>query len=262
MGTSFGAPQTAGLLDKCVLYAPLTDCSAISGGYNVYPILPSGVTVTNNGSWFKDNLGNNQYNLHQTSSNYITITDSPDFYLGANPFSVCFWVVPSIGALTTQYVICGQVPTDGATANTSFMIMLYNGIPRWYNWTGSAIIAYNSTYGALSGGDWSNNVMTSGTYYHLAFVGDGSTVKIYINSTQYGSVACTNVADSSLNFYLGGSPITPSTNWHHFAGMLMHFGLWKGRALSVAEIKLMMNLTHPVTGRGLMPANGEYWRLS
>jgi hypothetical protein len=34
------------------------------------------------------------------------------------------------------------------------------------------------------------------------------------------------------------------------------------RALSQPEIKLLMNRTHPLTGAGLMPATGEYWRLS
>lgn len=247
MGTSFGAPQSS-LFDKCVLYAPLTDCAAISGGYNVYPILPSGVTITNAGTFTKSSLGNNQNVLiFDGNTNYITITDSADFYLGANPFSVFFWINVGSSSLTGNVGICGQIPSNGGVANTGWDIYLESGIPRWYWYNGTTTAGYSSTYGAI----------TNATWYNFAFIGDGSTLKIYINSTQYGSVACTNVADSSLNFYLGGSQY-----WTDINGTLMHYGLWKGRALSQAEIKLLMNRTHPITGRGIMPANGDYWRLS
>lgn len=248
MSSRKGASQFPSLFDDCVLWWPGLETSE-------FPIIPSGVTVTPNGTFTKDDLGNNKQIIHQNSTNYITITDSSDFYIGTNSFSVCFWLIPSQGSLTGNIGICGQMPSNGSVTNTGWNVYLYNGIPRFYWHNGTTTTGYSSTYGSLSYGIWSGNVITSGSWYHLAFIGNGSILKIYINGIQYGSVACTNIADSPLSFYLGGNQY-----WTDIAGNLVDFLFYNGKALSQAEIKLLMNRTHPVTGLGMLPGGYDYYR--
>ena len=46
-----------------------------SVGANAFPIVPSGVTVTNNGTWTKDDLGNNKSVLRfNGSTNYVSLS--------------------------------------------------------------------------------------------------------------------------------------------------------------------------------------------
>lgn len=49
----YGAPTFSSLLNSCVLWAPLQHSAGVSGDIDEFPILPSGVTVTNNDTWTK-----------------------------------------------------------------------------------------------------------------------------------------------------------------------------------------------------------------
>ena len=104
-----GAPTFNSLLDKCVLWATLQDSAGVSGGIDEFPILPSGVTVTNNGTFTKTDLGNNKSVLNfNGSTNYISLTDNDAWDVFEDDFTITMWVnydsISANKALLSQYV--------------------------------------------------------------------------------------------------------------------------------------------------------------
>ena len=56
-----------------------------------------------------------------------------------------------------------------------------------------------------------------------------------------------------------GRTNTGTPSYH--AGYLKDLLIYKGRALTVPEIKLIMNRTHPITGTGMIAGPFDYYKV-
>lgn len=244
-----GAPSFASLLDKCVLWATLQDSAGVSGGIDEFPILPSGVTVTNNGTFTKTDLGNNKSVLNfDGSTNYISLTDNDAWFLNGD-FTIFFWVkISSYPSLL--YIIYDQ--TAYATNGTIQITITPEGIVGLN--LGSSVGKGLNTLGG-------NNI-TLNEWNFVCLGRQGNNFFKYVNSwTPYTFTDSIVLYNSTPSLHIGSYFGTGSATLM-FSGNLNQLIVWKGRALTQPEIKLLMNRTHPITGAGLMPANGEYWRLT
>lgn len=211
--------------------------------YDEFPIIPSGCTVSNTGTFSKLDLGNNQkVMVFDGSTNHIDISDNASWFFGTDPFSIAFWI-KSPNVTSPQYVWNQQ--TDGNNQHLSY---IYVGSIKWTNYhTG----AYQWEFG---------NSISANTWTFVVLVRNGASQKMYLNAVlganQGTSAAAVNDYSGTWTFgYLPGY----GYNW---GGSLKDFIVWKGRALTLPEIKMLMNLTDPIAGPGIIQGPYDYWRLS
>lgn len=245
----YGAPTFNSLLKDCVLWFPGSDCAAVSGGgYDTFPIMPSGVTVTNNGTFTKTDLGNNKSVLNfDGSTNYTQLTNSNnEFTTNLTNFNISTWVKPTVtSGLRPLFVICGGVCTWNATNGLVYSIFIFNNNLYFQWYTGK------TTYGS------GNVTFTSTDWSHLSLNKANGHVYIFIN----GTIALT-IYNATISLPTNRGYIRIGNDWaNYFIGNLKDM-MYISRPLSVEEIKLLMNRTHPITGAGLMPANGDYYRMA
>lgn len=246
MGTSYGASKFPSLFNSCILWAPLQHSAGVSGDYDEFPIIPSGVTITNNGTFTKDDLGNNKSVLKfDGSTNYVSLSQTTVFDIFNSDFTVSVWV---------KFITSTALGFISKYANDSnFMeIDYYNG----NNSIGVYATAsgVNAQYKCLF-------VPTIGVWYYITVQRSGSSCLIYIN----GVSQTVTVTQAFRNTTTISAPLRTGI-WHsaidwYFNGSLKDFMIFT-RALSLAEIKLLMNRTNPVTGEGLIPGPYSYWRLT
>ena len=105
-----------------------------------------------------------------------------------------------------------------------------------------------------------SSTLEASTWYHIAVTRSGSTFTVYLNATSdsTGSSAASIIDPTTIA--IGCRPTGTPDQYHY--GTIKDVMLINGKALSLPEIKLLMARTHPTTGAGLMPANGDYWRTS
>jgi hypothetical protein len=224
-----------------------TDSAAYTT-YDEFPIIPSGVTVTNNGTFTKTSLGNNKSVLNfDGSTNRISLSDNTSFTLGTNAFSLVMWInLSSVNAIHTLFHLF---------AATNSGVELYTNASAKL----CLKVSDTSTAGNMVDATGSATLVAS-TWYHITVTRSGSTFTIYINATSdsTGSSAASIIDPTAIA--IGCRPTGTPDQYHY--GNIKDVMLINGKALSLPEIKLLMNRTHPETGAGLMPANGEYYRLS
>jgi len=250
MVTRKGGSNFPSLLDSCVLWAPLQHSAGVSGDIDEFPIIPSGVTVTNNGTFTKTSLGNNKSVLNfDGSTNYISLSNNASFNFGSGNFTICFWVkIFSLPASKYSYFFWYGSDTNliGMQVNAS------NGNIYWY-------AKNNSTY------LWDLHVgtLSLNTWTHITCLRNGNYQASYINGVKSGGTGSgTGAVGTYTNpFMISNCPYAYG-NPNQIKGNIKDLMIFKDRALSQPEIKLLMNRTHPETGAGLMPANGEYYKLS
>jgi hypothetical protein len=220
--------------------------AGVSGDIDEFPIIPSGVTVTNNGTFTKTDLGNNKSVVNfDGSTNYISLADDDAWYWGTGDFTFAYWINPQ--------AMNGRLWYQETTRACPFYIMHYSNKLHVY-------LSYDGTNWGLNNFT-SSATLSNGTWYHITILRSGTTLYYYINGLYDNSVSI-----STNTLYNEPSPVIigreNNANGNYLCGNIKDLIIWKGRALTQAEIKLLMNRTHPETGAGLMPINGEYWRLS
>lgn len=242
-----GGISSPTLLDKCVLYFTGQKSGALFGEFDEFPIIPSGVTVTNNGTFTKTDLGNNKSVLNfDGSTNYISLTDNDAWALYLGPFSVGFWI--QFANISNHCRIFSQ----RVDANNNAAI-------GWN--TTNTITIYGTVAGVITFSYQCPLTPTIGTWYHIVVERSGSDCLIYINGTPQ-TVTITTAWSSTDTNIAASLTIGQYASSLYMNGNLKDLMIWKGRALTQPEIKLLMNRTHPITGTGLMPANGDYYKLS
>lgn len=248
----YGAPQFSSLLKDCVLWATMQDSAGVSGGIDEFPILPSGVMVTNNGTFTKTALGNNRSVLNfDGSTNYISLTDNDA------------WDIFGTDYTSSQFTISGWIKFLTPTTHVIIVSQRYvNNTNRWHvfwSYTLNYLVVEGIVSGSSIGYKYIPFTPTNDVWYYITIVKSGLNCYMYINS-DLQSVQTTTAFSGVTTF---ATPLTIGfeNTWYAKCN-LAHLMIWKGRALTQPEIELLMNRTHPITGAGLMPANGDYWRLS
>lgn len=243
----YGASTFSSLLKDCVLWAPLQHSAGVSGDIDEFPIIPSGVTVTNNGTFTKMSLGNNKSVLNfDGSTNYISLSDDATWDFAENEdFTISFWAKYITGPPYPSIVgnCPGTATSAGWGVGFGYQLRFY-----FHATTGSGSWNICNVSSILS---W-----TSGQWYHFAVVRKAGVITLYRDLTVTTSGAVTSAMSSSNTLkigYDGAQPITFANN------NIKDLMIYKGRALTQPEIKLLMNRTHPITGAGLLPGGYDYW---
>lgn len=162
------------------------------------------------------------YGYFDGSGDYLSIPDSNDWNLGSGDFTVDTWLkydsVP-----TTQGILLMQFPDNNNTMN---FYDSYGGTSntRKYGFfaeTGNVTVAWYEMTNAYT--------MTAGTWYHIAFVRNGSTFLIFINGVSQTLTTYTSIG--TLGDYTGSIWIGANvTNGYYQQGVLEEFRVSKGTA--------------------------------
>jgi hypothetical protein len=216
--------------------------------FDEFPIIPAGCTVTNFGTFRKVDLGNNQKVLvFDGSTNYISLSDTDIWNLYENDFTIGFWIkLDSLtnGAVLSQYET-GQrcVSLYGYLSATSRIELI--GLLSNNNYSFDYYCSFTPTIGI---------------WYYIVIVRKETSCLIYINTISQTVTTLQewrDVTNMNSPLYIG-----KTYNIYNHNGNIKDLIIWKGWALTLPEIKELMALTHPVTGRGLIPGPYDYWRLS
>lgn len=114
---------------------------------------------------------------------------------------------------------------DGATANEQYGIDIYMGMPRF-------IVSTTTATTTLA----ANNAVIVNSWNHIAATYDGSTMILYVNGAQMGTVARSGTITSSTGVLTVGADYNGTAATEFFTGSLEDLKLYS-RALSGAEIQ-------------------------
>ena len=211
-------------------------------------------------TWTKDDLGNNKSVLNfDGSTNYISLTDNDAWYFGTGDFSISFWVKITYFPSSAWLTIIGQKTSYDSNASWVITYQTYNNssVDSFLLSTYGDGVTQDIDYWRISQASLLN------TWAHIVIVKTGTTAKLYRDGTLISAVEnalSSNIYNSTAPLIIGASSYSGTYN-NFLYGQLKDLMIWKGRVLTQAEIKLLMNRTHPITGRGLIDS-GKYWRLS
>ena len=154
-------------------------------------------------------------------SDYISTPDHADFDVGSGDFTIDFWVrfnsVPGAGANAVFY---GQ-RTDYATNNA--MSLWYGGDLKWY----FSFTTDGTTQTSLTG--ITTSTPSTGVWYHIAAVRNGSNFDIYIDGQKQTTKAISGTIYNSTATPLIGAA-NPGTPNYFLNGWIDEFRFSKGIA--------------------------------
>jgi hypothetical protein len=232
------------LFRSCIFWWPGLHCAGVSGDFDEFPILPSGVTVTNNGTFTKTDLGNNKSVVNfNGSTNYISLSDCDDWYIYGGDFTICAWI---------KYIASDHRGFITQKDESNFASIY--GSDRGIYISGTSAVCYCTTSYTFMEGGW----------YHLTIQRSGNAVCImYANGVQIDVTELNPWSylehNISSPLYIGYDTAFSSS---FLNGNIKDLMIWKNRLLTQPEIKLLMNRTNPVSGEGMIPGPYDYWRLS
>lgn len=245
MGTSYGASKFPSLFNSCILWAPLQHSAGVSGDNDEFPIIPSGVTITNTGTFTKDDLGNNKSVLKfNETTNHISLSDSTVWNIFNSDCTVSFWL--RADAIEHQCFHVSQL----IDVNSYFGIGYASGPKFTVVGKISSVTKFDYDIMGVS--------PTVGTWMHITVIRSGSNLIFYKDG-----VSQTITVNTAFNETLDiAAPLTIGYSGYYYGttGNIKDLMIFN-RALSLSEIKLLMNRTNPVTGEGLIDT-GRYWRLT
>lgn len=227
-----------------------------------FPIIPSGVTVTNYGTWTKDDLGNNKSVLKfDGSTRSIGLISNTAFNFMHQVGTSGKWTV------SCWYRWNNRTTDSSIFSNTSTLgshgFFIWGDTTRYLH----VAIAANVHPNKVFSGPTSSPLPDDSNWHHIVIMYDQSLasnnckvycdlVDISISSSKTAYTPSTANATNSAAIGAWQSGIAGNYN-----GNICQLMVFNGRILTLPEIKLLMNRTHPITGRGLIDS-GRYWRLT
>jgi len=150
---------------------------------------------------------------------YLILPDSDDWCFGSGDFTIDCWVrFASVSA--ADYFLVSQY---GTATYRNFGIELYLG-----GNTVNFIYSVDGNTAKIANFPWVG--AAANTWYHLAFVRSGNSLKFYLNGTQTGSIADV----SGVNLFNPGSPLSIGCNpdglGNYFNGWIDEIRISKGIA--------------------------------
>jgi len=210
-----------GTVDDCsIVVTPPDYSSGLVGEYhfegNWQDSSPAGNHGTNNGASFNASGVVGQCGYFDGGNDYIDLGSDPSLDLG-NSFTIAAWINQT--QLKNYAGIVGK--NWNRQGGWNYMAVYYNGRIRIYS--------------PHEGWDDSNWVgMTTGTWYHVAWVLESNTMRFYIDGVPQGSSGNWTYPDSAANnVYIG--------SWYRwwsgydFRGYIDEVKIWN-RSLTAAEI--------------------------
>jgi hypothetical protein len=194
-------------------------------------------TVTANGD-AKLNPGGGYFGsssaLFDGNGDYITTADSADWYFGNGDFTIDAWVrFNEIGtAPTVKYsTILGQVDVSATNYVSWWLTLHFDGtstytIDFFYSTDGINLASHLAS-GSVS--------VTSGTWYHVAVVRNGSNIMLFWNGNQIGTTynaGTDTLYNTSAPLTIGSiEPSQPLVNQYPLNGSLDEIRIIKGTAI-------------------------------
>jgi hypothetical protein len=134
-------------------------------------------TLTDNNSVSYSSSGkkNKAASFTATSSMYLSNTGGTHTLTGTTSFFVSLWMKPAAAITSTQYLI----QTTTAAGATSIAVYVTSG-------TGITGVIRQADASQKTTTD-ATRAFSSGTWYHIAFGGTGSTIKLYVNGSAVAS---------------------------------------------------------------------------
>jgi hypothetical protein len=149
------------------------------------------------------------------STQYLNFGNQTALHLGSGSFTVEMWLYKN--ANTAYMTACGDLATGSGT--NTFQIV--------GDATGSKIAWYNSATGTFD--LTSTTSLATGTWYHVAFVRNSSTLTLYINGVSDGVATLTTNYNASTSFYVGQTvELIAGRYWN---GYISNFRMVKGTAV-------------------------------
>jgi len=179
---------------------------SITGSTTTYTITGAGATA-----WSFASTGSVLLN---GTSQYLSVANNAAFAFGSGPFTVECWFYQ------TSYA---------ASSTGNSLVML------WKATTGRAFNFYVRPDGALEA-DWNTSSgMVGGatslnTWYHAAFVSDGTNFYLYLDGVQVATAAAATIVASTDPLFIGANNDSTSPVWR-FRGYITNVRLAKGVAV-------------------------------
>jgi len=195
-----------------------------------FPILPAGVTVTPNGTFYKTDLGNNKSVLNfDGSTNYMSLSDNDAWHMWLGDATFAAWA--SIANLTSHVVFLTQ-RVDGS-----------NQLGIYRNYTNNILVLFIISSGVDVGVFSCPFSPTQNVWYHISILRSGTSCLMYINGvsqtvTQIAAFATVPNLSAAFNIGYGSAQ-------GYATGNLKDLLVYKGRALTQVEIVTLMRLTEP-----------------
>jgi hypothetical protein len=147
--------------------------------------------------------GNNSYSLNFDGTNdYSTSTFNPST-LGTGDFSISLWFNADVTGVTHHIFYLGDSSANQDYANLSIR---NTNILRFQmgQWSGGSADARAE----------STNTISSGTWYHVLCQREGTTIKIFVNNTEWASVTDSdaNTANFGTSSFFG--TFRNTTGWY------------------------------------------------
>jgi len=203
-----------------------------------FPIIPAGVTVTPAGTFANDlNLGTNTIvKTFDGSTNSISLTDSTAWNIFEADFTITGWVKATTLPSATSRTICGQQIITGS--NTDYWYLdIFNASQLGITLKGKVSSAFTFSYYAYY-------AFNADTWYHFTIQRSGTSCIVMIDAVSQSvgiEQAWTGTTDIAQPLFIGRSTA-------FMYGNIKDFMIFT-RALSQAEIMLVMRKTNPVSGQ-------------
>ena len=163
------------------------------------------------------------------TTDYIVLTDSTDFEVATDDFSITAWVNPS--AISADHVILGK-STATSDEREWWWGLESTGLQQLQTHTDGTTSNVKAN---------SDTTISTGTFVHVAMVRSGSSVTFYLNGVADGTDTTdatifegTAVARIGTVFYSGVSQ-------NRFAGAIDDLRFYKGTALTSEQIENIYN---------------------
>lgn len=202
-----------------------------------------GITLTNYGTtaYASGKINNGADFGNPNTTKYFSTTNTLGIDGGAISYS--FWMKPAaLSPIGDDYRLFEQINT--ASTKTAYRFICKDT-------SGTRKIVFNRLRMNVANNDIDYNItMTTGTWYHIAYTYDGTTMRGYVNGVEVGNTTGSGNGNLATG-YTAGTHVGADNggSGQAFDGMMDELGVWS-RALSAGEVSLLYN-----GGSGLPYAN-------
>ena len=178
----------------------------------------------------------------------LTVADNTDLEFGSGNFTLEAFInyTGNPGTGNSTYVIFSK--WDNLNSNKGFILRISN------DGGGDNLQFFHTTDGSSNNITTGSTVLSSGTWYHIAFVRNGSTGTFYINgvadSTTH-SMGSDSIRDTTVPFRIGANLDVGSVN-QEFNGLISNVRVIKGTALYTSNFTVPTSLLTNVTNTKLL----------
>ena len=207
--------------DGLVLALDAADANSYSGSGTAWTDLSgkgnNGTLTSMNGSNY--NSANGGYLDFDGSIDQIDCGSSNNFAFGTGDFTIEFWCNPD--TVGTEGII--SISSNGSFSSTNWQFRYKSSKVRWI---------YSSTSDILS-----SSAVSAGEWTHIVATRSGTTLTLYINAVSKGTGSSSADLSDNGTLRIG----TSRDESGYFNGKISNVKLYKGKALTVAEVTQNFN---------------------